>query len=475
MGNPLGTRGGRLLTFFLLYVTEGIPLGFTATAIATQMRRQGLGPDAIGAFVASLYLPWGWKWVVGPFVDTLYSDRLGRRRAWIVGCQAAMVLTLLAAIPVDFVTKLRWFAWVIAVHNAFAATMDVAIDSLAVSVLKADERGLANGMMFAGAYVGNGVGGAGVLFLTPYVPFNLTFVAVAAGIACVTLFVSLRIREPRRALDLDEPPPDKSLVDHAFAQIREYVRTAARAMFGRRSSVAGLAFALLPAGAHSLGLAVQSSLAVELGLTDAKIATLSLASTILAAAGCVAGGALSDRFGRRRMIAAYIVATAGPVLAMAAATQAYGWVMPAAPGAAAGRPAPAGALVGVFWAASLVFSFVQGLMYGTRTALFMDVCSPKVAATQFTAYMAMLNLTIAYSAWWQGRAAARVGYPLTFLVDAGFGLVCLMLLPFMSKWVEEKRPPDRGFEPILVPSGPAAVGGGPSDEAPPGAAGTPAA
>ena len=53
----LATKRGRQLAFFLLYVTEGIPLGFTATAVATQMRRQGVGPEAIGAFVGSLYLP----------------------------------------------------------------------------------------------------------------------------------------------------------------------------------------------------------------------------------------------------------------------------------------------------------------------------------------------------------------------------------------------------------------------------------
>ena len=67
--NPLASRNGRLAAFSALYMTEGIPLGFTATAIATQMRRQGLTPAAIGAFVASLYLPWAFKWIVGPFVD----------------------------------------------------------------------------------------------------------------------------------------------------------------------------------------------------------------------------------------------------------------------------------------------------------------------------------------------------------------------------------------------------------------------
>src|SRR6478609_3937109 len=91
----LATRRGRLTAFFLLYMTEGIPLGFTATAIATQMRRQGLGPVAIGAFVGSLYLPWAFKWMMGPFVDAFSSDRFGRRRTWIFATQLGMMATLI--------------------------------------------------------------------------------------------------------------------------------------------------------------------------------------------------------------------------------------------------------------------------------------------------------------------------------------------------------------------------------------------
>ena len=167
--NPLATRGGRLSAFFALYLTEGVPLGFTATAIATQMRRHGLGPAEIGAFVGSLYLPWGLKWVVGPFVDVFSSDRFGRRRMWIVIAQAFMVITLMIALPVNFTAQLRLFTLIILVHNAFAATQDVAIDALAVNVLREDERGLANGLMFAGAYLGQAVGGSGVLFLAPLI------------------------------------------------------------------------------------------------------------------------------------------------------------------------------------------------------------------------------------------------------------------------------------------------------------------
>ena len=71
-------------------------------------------------------------------------------------------------------------------------------------------------------------------------------------------------------------------------------------------------------------------------------------------------------------------------------------------------------------------------MYGTRTALFMDVVDPAVAATQFTAYMAVLNLTTSYTSAWQGFALARWGYPTTLRLDAVFGLLGLVVLPWLK-------------------------------------------
>ena len=96
------------------------------------------------------------------------------------------------------------------------------------------------------------------------------------------------------------------------------------------------------------------------------------------------------------------------------------------------RPLAPQAVITAFWIAVLVYSVFQGLMYGSRTALFMDVTNPAVAATQFTAYMALMNLTISYSAAWQGWWIERFGYPGTLLVDALFGLVCIATLPLMS-------------------------------------------
>ena len=429
--DALATRRRRIATFFLLYVAEGIPLGFAGSLIATQMRRQGLEPEAIGAFVATLYLPWAFKWAAGPLVDTLGWRRFGRRRSWIAGMQLGMIATLLAAMQVDFVHALGLFTALILAHNVCAAVQDVAIDALAVQVLHADERGTASGFMFAGQGIGrpsragDAAGAVGDLAADGLCRRGLSM-------ALILLLVCLALREPADAASpWQTAQAAGSALRRVLGELRAFTREAALAFVAGRAALLGVLLALLPLGAYSLSLSLGSNLAVELGFDDAQIGMLGLVSSVLSALGCIAGGHLSDRYGRRSVLAAAIVLMALPTLLLAWQMQRAGHVMPVDPSAAAGT-APDAWLLAVFVVVSMVYSLVQGFSYGASTALFMDITTPAVAATQFTAYMALSNLATSTTAFWQGHALGRFGYPDTLLLDVLAGLLPLLLLPWMA-------------------------------------------
>jgi MFS family permease len=226
------------------------------------------------------------------------------------------------------------------------------------------------------------------------------------------------------------------------SQLGRFVMDTVRAFLGTRAAFVGVLFALLPGGAYALGLALQSNVAVELGMNDTQVAQLTLASSIIAAVFCVVGGWMSDRYGRRGTLAWTMAATAIPTVMLGLSMREHGWIH-AIPAGATDRPVPPTALIQMVWVTVLIYNVFQGLYYGIRSALFMDVTTPKVAATQFTAYMALMNVAISLSARWQGWAIERWGYPLTLMADAAIGMVCLLCLPAMR--------PAKGPRPAIPP------------------------
>ena len=151
----------------------------------------------------------------------------------------------------------------------------------------------ANGLMFAGAYCGQAVGGAGVPFLLGWgTSLSAAFFFVIGAILAVTLLISLRLREP---LQGEAAPVVGSRLRHLALALHIYWKDALSAFFGTRAAV-GLVVALLPMGPYALSLAVSNNLAVEMGMGDGLIAKLTLIGTVIAAVFCVVGGYLSDRF-----------------------------------------------------------------------------------------------------------------------------------------------------------------------------------
>jgi hypothetical protein len=138
------------------------------------MRRQGLGTEAIGVFIAALYLPWGFKWIVGPIVDTISSDRFGAARTWIVPRAAGSRGVPAHRDPDRLHCRNQAF------HRAHVPGERVQRDAgrrdrraAAINVLPEHERGVANGASCSAAHTwGRRSAVSAVLYHTDVIPFS---------------------------------------------------------------------------------------------------------------------------------------------------------------------------------------------------------------------------------------------------------------------------------------------------------------
>jgi len=420
--NLLETRNGRFLTFGLLYVSEGVPYGFTSVAMVAFMRQQGVSLETIGAFSAALFLPWAFKWVWAPLIDLIQLDRWGGRRAWIVGCMTMMLVSLLVVANIDVQQHFEWLLAMVIVHNVFCATQDVAIDSLAVSTLQPDERARGNGFMFGGQYLGIMLGGGAAVFVTDLVGFGGALAYVGALCLVNLTFVLFFVRDPfARPL-----APRPSVFGSVVTQLVAFVETVYTSFWkSGPGPICGTAFALLPCGAMALAYATLSTIQVDYGLDGARIARLQVLNTIAAALGCLFGGFIADRFGIKRTIATGFALTG--LMSVLLASQISRLGLP---------QVPLALFVSVITAHGLFF----GVSYGARSAVFMGMTNPAVAATQFTAFMAMSNLAISMGNYWQGIVAERMGYAQVLYLDAVIALLVIAVIPFLRRREERVEP-----------------------------------
>jgi PAT family beta-lactamase induction signal transducer AmpG len=418
----LETRGGRLAVFSLLYLSEGIPVGFSTVALAALLRLRGAGLDEVGAIVAATYLPWGLKWAWAPLVDLIRIPRLGPSRAWILLAQLMMIATLALILGLDVTERVGLLATLVIVHNVFAATQDVAIDALAVRVLPASEVGTANGLMFGSQFLGIGIGGSGALLVSGYAGFEWSLLFILTLLALILVGVTIPLREPPDPA----PPPELAHAPGARAialavgrRIAVFFREIRRGFFGGGiGPVMGAVFSILPPGATALGLALFTAIQVDLGLSEATIGGVALATNMAGAAGSVLGGWLADRTGRpRACIAIFYALTALPTLYLASALT--------------GTKGLAGLTIATFVGSAVLYNLFFGMQQGTVTALFMRITNPAVAATQFTWYMALHNLAMSYSSRWQGVYADAHGYAPALRLDAAVAFVALLVLPWV--------------------------------------------
>ena len=406
-----GSKTARTFTLCVLYAAQGMPWGFVTIALLSYLAGQGAGLAETAKISSLATLPWTFKVFWGPIIDRFTIRSMGRRRPWIVFSQLAMSATLLAMILVgDLTEEFETLAWMVFLHNCFVSLQDVSSDALAVDVLLDEERGTVNGMMWASSYVGTAIGGAGMGTVIANFGLRPAFCLQAAVlflILCVPLFVRERAGEkllPWTEGDAKLEPGEEEMED---------LRGLVKGLFGAFAAWPPFLGALY---AYAASVMVGMRVAVmpvfytqEIGWTDEHYAQVEGgAGSAAGVAGALVGGFLADRVGVKAIITFGMLGISGFCVAMGASEELR-----------AHESFPLVFLLGT--------TFLISLMTVASFALFMRLCTPAVAGTQYTLYMALANLARVSGA----AIVASIegsGYRTIFLVMAVAIVVPLLFL-----------------------------------------------
>ena len=406
------SRPLRLFTLFILYVGQGMPIGLFWFAIPAWMAVNGASAADVGSVGALTALPWSLKLVNGFIMDRYTFLPMGRRRAWILGAQGVMIASLIVAAlinpQVTDVAVLGALGFTVIMATTF---QDVAVDGLAVDIMSEDERARGSGMMFGGQSIGIATATAICGFVIEDFGAPAAFLAVAAIIFVLCVYItSFRERVGERrlpwsaggshernlAIQLEAWWP---LLKSTFAALTKGVSLLWLPVIFGRGIMYGTLTGMTPLiGANYTGWQVS------------EISSLTATAGLVAGVLCMTlGGWLGDRFGAKRIGIMWLVAGVAMCVFM-----------------------------GVFvrwWQESTIFmSFVMGwfsvdmLVTGALLPISMRLCDAKVAATQFTIYMAVSNFGISFGAFLLSREAFLGGLPGMFFVTGAGLFIGLTLL-----------------------------------------------
>lgn len=388
-----------------LYAAQGLPFGFFTLALPVLLREAGWSLTAIG-LLQFLALPWAIKFLWAPVVD-----HHGTRRGWLLALQGAAcaLALLLSQLKIEAASVLL-FAAVFA-FNLVAATQDIVTDGLAVRLLDARERGLANAIQVGAYRLGMILGGGLLLWIFARSSWQLMFLCMMALLVLTSLPV-LGMREPPAlpVSNSDETSSPKAAMTG---------RQLALAWLHRAMTPGMLAFAAL-IFAYRFGDQMVSALVLPF-LSDQGVgkATIAVMKGAVGSSSSLAGAALGG----------WLVVRAGRRLALLASglLQSLGFALYVAVALGLGD-------VRWLWAAT-VFEGIVGTMASVALfTLMMDASDPQHAGTDYTLLASVVVLVGSLGGIAGGLVGDRLGYAPAFIIGMVLSaLGCLVLVGWLDR------------------------------------------
>lgn len=298
------SRKQRTVMMCGMYFAQGVPWGYMVTALINYVVEQGATPAEAAKLTAVVLIPWTFKIIWAPLIDTMTLRSMGRRRVWIIGAEFMMAASLLGILMVgDASIDIQLLYWMFFVHNCFASLQDVATDALAVDVLPAHEQGRMNGMMWGSKLIGKAVGAvamAEIIDRWGLMPSVWVQFAILLFIMLLPLLLLERPGEKRfpwsrgKASGLSSTSSLRSPVAVAkdLLQAFSLITTAVFFVFGLTQNL----------GWGIVEVITKTLYIQELDWRSVEVSRVMGYAVFPELIGAIVGGYVADRFGRRKVI-----------------------------------------------------------------------------------------------------------------------------------------------------------------------------
>jgi PAT family beta-lactamase induction signal transducer AmpG len=297
----LSASSARPLSFVpSLYLMEALPYGIVLTLSTVMYKRLGVPNAQIAFWTSMLQLPWVWKVIWGPLVDTT-----GTKRRWILRTQLGIASLLCATafgLQLPYALPLSIFA--LAAVALCSATHDVAADGLYLLSLNPSDQsfysGIRNSAYRGGLLIAQGglviLAGFAELYLPTAQAWSIVFAVAALFIACTAMWHARVLPQPAA-----DAPVSSPLLPGIWAAIRTF--------FAKPAIGWSIAFLLTYRLGEAQLLRVAAPFLLEerslggLGLNTVTVGTLyGVIGVGFLLIGGLAGGFLGSRYGLRRLL-----------------------------------------------------------------------------------------------------------------------------------------------------------------------------
>ncbi|MEV0698908.1 MFS transporter [Saccharopolyspora sp. NPDC050389] len=380
-----------------LYTAQFLGTGFFATALASILRDRGVPLDRLGLLQAALMVS-ALRMLWAPLVDRFGSASRGHYRSWLLVLQPAMAVTLLWLAVLDPVADLDLIIFAGLVTAALSATQDIAVDALAVRLLRPDQQGLANGVQVAAGYAGSLVSGGLSLLVYDWLGW-VAAVLVLTAMTAVPGFQLLRFREPRAK-------PTGASLRARYVALLDLLRDRRLAMW--MLVVQPCCWAGIFAAYSLVG-----PMLVDAGWSLSEIGWVtSIAGDAVAMLGAVIAGAVVARLGSRVCLVLFGLSQVVALLSL----------FPLAFGS--------GPIVATS-AAILLFKVAYAASATVIGTVSMRLCRPSMAGADYSA-MAAVGSVVAFAAGAVAlTAAGAFGYPAALAAAAALALAGVLAVRWM--------------------------------------------